>query len=130
MTSRNGTRRSCSILNTMRLYHLKGERVTLQFPDFALEKSANCSFDYLELREGIDETGKLIGRLCGEGDPGVFRSSRSLRLTFVSDASISLRGFAARYFKYGMLTLPPCIFSVWLCVKPIFHQALFFCVAN
>lgn len=71
----------------------------MQFSDFAVEKSANCSFDYLELHEGIDDTGILIGRLCGEGEPGMFRVQRSLRLKFVSDASITLRGFAARFTK-------------------------------
>ena len=73
--------------------------MTLEFPDFVVEKSANCTFDYVELREGIDAAGHLIGRLCGEGDPGIFRSTRSMWLQFSSDASIAHRGFLARYTK-------------------------------
>ena len=78
---------------------IAGESVVLEFLDFAIEKSVNCSFDYVELREGIDETGDLIGRLCGEGMPGFVESTSSLWIQFISDSSITMRGFYASYKK-------------------------------
>ena len=50
----------------------------MEFLDFSVEKSVNCTFDYVEFRQGIDETGKLIGRLCGEGEAGTFQTPGSL----------------------------------------------------
>ena len=73
----------------------------MKFLDFDVEKSTNCTFDYLEMREGIDETGKLIGRLCGTGEAGSLVSTISLWLRFKSDTSITERGFLATYTKTG-----------------------------
>ncbi|ELT87968.1 hypothetical protein CAPTEDRAFT_224057 [Capitella teleta] len=53
------------------------EEITVEFVDVAIESSANCSYDYLEIREGVDATGLLIGRLCGEGKGGQLKSTKS-----------------------------------------------------
>ena len=82
-------------------YLFSGEEIILEFLDFSVEKSVNCSFDYVEIREGIDETGSLIGRLCGEGTPGYIQSSVSLWIRFKSDSSITMRGFMAHFYKTG-----------------------------
>lgn len=76
-----------------------GEIVTLEFIDFALERSADCSYDYLEIREGDDGFGNVIGRLCGEGVPGTFQVSDSVWINFVTDSEYNFRGFWAHYFK-------------------------------
>lgn len=89
----------------MQLYsilYISGEEVTVEFYDFSVEKSVNCSFDFLEVREGIDETGLLIGRLCGEAVPGIFYSTNSLWMRFSSDSSITMRGFKAHFYKTSM----------------------------
>lgn len=78
-----------------------GEIVTLEFIDFALERSADCSYDYLEIREGDDGSGNVIGRLCGEGVPGTFQVSDSVWINFVTDSEYNFRGFWAHYFKTG-----------------------------
>lgn len=75
--------------------------MTIRFLDFEVEKSNNCSFDYLEMREGIDESGALIGRLCGSGDAGSLVSTISLWFRFHSDTSIATKGFFATFHKTG-----------------------------
>ena len=87
--------------NIFKQFLLTGEEITVKFLDFDVEKSTNCTFDYLEMREGIDETGKLIGRLCGTGEAGSLVSTISLWLRFKSDTSITERGFLATYTKTG-----------------------------
>ncbi|KAK2156973.1 hypothetical protein LSH36_201g01018 [Paralvinella palmiformis] len=81
------------------IHALPGEEITLEFEDFDVEKAPNCSFDYIEIREGIDVTGNLIGRLCGQGVPGFFQSQTSMWIHFVSDNSFTRRGFLAHYYK-------------------------------
>ena len=73
----------------------------MEFLDFSVEHSVNCTFDCVEFRQGIDETGKLIGRLCGEGQPGAFQSLTSMWIKFRSDSSIAMKGFFARFYKAG-----------------------------
>ena len=93
-----------------------GEAITLHLMDFSLEKSDNCTFDYVELREGPaaavgQMTGaRLVGRLCGDGVPGTFHTvGNSLWIKFVSDASVTSRGFWALYFKRSKLcSIEPC----------------------
>ncbi|CAH1794997.1 unnamed protein product [Owenia fusiformis] len=74
-----------------------GQFLSMEFTEFSLEKSTNCTFDFVEVRQGIDEMGKLIGRFCGEGQPGIIESYRSLWIRFRSDSSITSKGFLAHY---------------------------------
>jgi len=83
-----------------------GWLTTLEFVDFCVERSSNCTFDYVELREGggstddtpAGSTGRLVGRLCGDGATGVFHTTAArLSVTFVSDATVECRGFWAFY---------------------------------
>lgn len=76
----------------------------LEFVDFQVEASENCTFDFVEIRQGINKDGKLIGRLCGVGKPGIIKSSDSLWIMFASDSSISLPGFKANYTISGKLS--------------------------
>ena len=79
-----------------------GEELHVAFLDVAIEFSADCDYDYLEMREGHDETGRLIGRLCGEGSAGSLKSSKSIWMKFVSDKSVANKGFMASYWKEGI----------------------------
>ena len=81
------------------MLYVVGEYVSLEFTDFAVERSDDCTFDYVEIRQGIDATGHLIGRLCGEGRPGIINSAKTLWIRFKSDSSLAFRGFAAKYTK-------------------------------
>ena len=86
--------------------------ITLEFVDFCVERSSNCTFDYVELREGSSGRdgdragggsddggqGRLVGRLCGDGVTGVFHTTAAeLHMKFVSDATVECRGFWAFY---------------------------------
>ena len=71
----------------------------VEFIDFQLEKSVNCTFDFIEIRLGIDESGMLFGRLCGSGHPGTIQATKSMWIWFRSDRSIAVRGFLASYTK-------------------------------
>jgi len=89
-----------------RLSTVAGLLITLEFIDFCVERSSNCTFDYVELREiwlsGDDDVmvhrGRLVGRLCGDGMTGVLHTTAAaLSVKFSSDASIECRGFWAFY---------------------------------
>ena len=48
----------------------QGQRVSLEFLSFDLEGYSNCIFDWMEIRDGDDETANLIGqKLCGDQIP-------------------------------------------------------------
>ncbi|KAG2458577.1 CUBN protein, partial [Polypterus senegalus] len=75
-----------------------GNRVQLSFTMFHLQDSADCSHDYLEVREG-NATGLLVARFCGSSLPANYTSMTGhiLWVKFVSDASVSGEGFRATF---------------------------------
>ncbi|XP_066938619.1 cubilin-like [Macrobrachium rosenbergii] len=65
---------------------------------FGLEgPSPGCPYDYVDISEY--ETGdSLTGRICGSSIPGTVRSrSNKVRVTFSSDSSVTLQGFALQF---------------------------------
>lgn len=73
-------------------------KILLNFIRFDLENSSNCTRDYLEIREGLNESNRLIGRFCGSYVPNRLQStSNELYLKFVSDDSNSKTGFNITY---------------------------------
>ena len=54
--------RSCSYV----IAQPAGTRIRIEFSDFDIEGSYDCSFDYLEIRDGDNENSTLIGRYCGD----------------------------------------------------------------
>jgi len=59
-----------------------------------------CSYDYLEIRDGLTENSPLIGQFCGYEKPeDIKSSSNKIWMKFTSDATISKAGFAANFFK-------------------------------
>ncbi|XP_072020163.1 LOW QUALITY PROTEIN: cubilin-like [Amphiura filiformis] len=68
-------------------------------PSFNVEGSAvNCLNDYVEIRSGLDMSGQLIGRYCGETVPEPISAPyRSLYIQFRSDASEQRTGFKLYY---------------------------------
>ncbi|XP_063159632.1 cubilin [Candoia aspera] len=75
-----------------------GNRLQLSFTDFQVEESEGCTKDYIEIREG-NFSGPLVGRYCGNSLPVNYTSitGHILWVTFVSDGSISRRGFQATF---------------------------------
>uniref|UniRef100_A0A8C6MNH6 Tolloid like 1 n=1 Tax=Moschus moschiferus TaxID=68415 RepID=A0A8C6MNH6_MOSMO len=74
--------------------------VGLIFQAFEIERHDNCAYDYLEVRDGTNESSPLIGRFCGYDKPEDIRStSNTLWMKFVSDGTVNKAGFAASFFK-------------------------------
>ena len=61
-------------------------------------------YDYVEVRDGVDENGQLVGKYCGKIAPSpVVSSGYQLYIKFVSDYETHGAGFSIRYevFKTG-----------------------------
>ncbi|XP_013855338.1 neuropilin-1a [Austrofundulus limnaeus] len=81
-----------------------GQRILINFnPHFDLE-DRECKYDYVEVRDGVDESGQLVGKYCGKIAPSpVVSSGNQLFIKFVSDYETHGAGFSIRYeiFKTG-----------------------------
>lgn len=74
--------------------------IDLIFLLLQIERHDNCAYDYLEVRDGTNESSPLIGRFCGYDKPEDIRStSNTLWMKFVSDGTVNKAGFAANFFK-------------------------------
>ncbi|XP_059901037.1 cubilin [Gadus macrocephalus] len=73
--------------------------VTLSFTDLDLERvNSNCSHDAVEVLDGNNYEAPSIGRYCGSELPHPVTSfSNALVVNFVSDHSVSKKGFRATY---------------------------------
>uniref|UniRef100_A0A3Q3MXM2 Cubilin n=1 Tax=Mastacembelus armatus TaxID=205130 RepID=A0A3Q3MXM2_9TELE len=73
--------------------------VTLSFTDFELEMVySNCSHDAVVILDGDNYQAPSIGRYCGTEIPHPVTSfSNSLVVNFISDHSVSRKGFRASY---------------------------------
>lgn len=75
--------------------------ITLTFQNFNVEETYNrtsCSWDYLEIRDGMSQSSPLIARLCGTSiPPPITTSSNKLWLYFVTDDTNNRPGFTATY---------------------------------
>ena len=64
----------------------------------------------MEVRDGVDESGQLVGKYCGKIAPSpVISSGNQLYIKFVSDYETHGAGFSIRYeiFKTGERLLHP-----------------------
>ncbi|CAH1775425.1 unnamed protein product [Owenia fusiformis] len=76
----------------------ESEKLKLIWTNMDLEDHSGCSWDYVELRDGADETADFVGRYCGTTVPAPFTSnSNTLWLKFKSDASNRQSGFRATW---------------------------------
>lgn len=77
-----------------------GYRVRVDFSGvFDIEKSSDCSYDYVELRDGPYGFSTPLGRFCGRRHPGTVQSSgRAVWIAFKSDDSVQYAGFHARFY--------------------------------
>ncbi|KAG9276492.1 cubilin [Astyanax mexicanus] len=73
--------------------------VTLSFTDFELEMiNSNCSHDAVEILDGDNSDAPSVGRYCGNDVPHPVTSfSNALVVNFVTDASVTRKGFRATY---------------------------------
>lgn len=72
-------------------------QVTVTFTDVQLE--GGCQYDYIEVFDGPYHSSPLIARVC-DGARGSFTSSSNfLSVRFISDGSITRRGFQAEFYS-------------------------------
>ena len=77
-----------------------GFQVALKFQSFEIENHDNCVYDYIEIRDGGDETAPKLGAFCGYKMPEDIKSTGNrLWIKFVSDGSVQKAGFAASFMK-------------------------------
>ena len=77
-----------------------GNRVKLVIQDMDIESGTNCRCDYIQIQNAvIYGSGELPGRLCGSLTNSLTFSSynETLIVRFVTDGSVTARGFKARY---------------------------------
>ena len=77
-----------------------GNRVKLVIQDMDIERATNCRYDYIQIQNAvIYGSGVLPGRLCGSLTSNSTFSSyhETLIVRFVTDGSVTARGFKARY---------------------------------
>ena len=71
-----------------------GNRVKLVIQDMDIESETNCRYDYIQIQNAV-----LPGRLCGSptSDSTFYSYNETLIVRFVTDGSVTRRGFIARY---------------------------------
>ena len=76
-----------------------GKRISLKTTFFDLEgRYPACNLDKLQIRDGADMNGTLIGSFCGiNKPPHVQSSSNVLYIRFESDRSINGKGFLLEF---------------------------------
>ena len=78
----------------------KGNLVKLVIQDMDIESETICRYDYMQIEDPvIYGSGVLPGRLCGSlTSNSIFSSyNETLIVRFVTDGSVTARGFKARY---------------------------------
>ena len=77
-----------------------GNRVKLVIQDMDIESGTNCPYDYIQIENAvIYASGVLPWRLCGSlsSDSTFYSYNETLIVRFVTDGSVTARGFKARY---------------------------------
>ena len=79
----------------------QGYDVRLTFLDLDLEEEADCSYDYVSIREGVTEDAPVKAKLCSSRIPPVLITKGAMRIRFISDSDNEFSGFKATYVAYG-----------------------------
>ncbi|KAK3892747.1 hypothetical protein Pcinc_003437 [Petrolisthes cinctipes] len=75
-----------------------GKRIKFHFPTLQMEHHDNCSYDFLEVRDGLTETSHSLGKFCSTTTPAPLTTSGSEALLhFHSDYSSTDTGFLISY---------------------------------
>lgn len=79
------------------IIELKFKKLNLGHCESSLNRTSNCSCDFVEIRDGITPVDSFIGRFCGDSMPTqVITTSRdSLWIHLIADSSKNVREFEA-----------------------------------
>ncbi|XP_074141049.1 scavenger receptor cysteine-rich domain-containing protein DMBT1-like isoform X5 [Sminthopsis crassicaudata] len=72
-------------------------RVTIVFEEVQLEGA--CNYDYIQVYDGPYQTSPLIARICNGGRGTFTSTSNFMSIRFISDFSVTQRGFRAHYYS-------------------------------
>lgn len=77
----------------------RNHKILLDFIRFDLENNSNCLTDYVEIRDGLHETSRLIGKFCDDRlrPNRIQSSSNEMYIRFVSDSVLQKTGFNVTY---------------------------------
>lgn len=85
-----------------------------------IEAHDHCVYDYLEIRDGNEDSSPLLGKLCGARMPNDIKSTGNrLYVKFVSDGSVQKAGFAAMFVKGNDIYCRETEHNAQICVR--FH---------
>ena len=77
-----------------------GTAVTLAAALSQVENHDHCVYDFVEVRDGHEDSSRLLGKYCGHRMPQDVKSTTNkMYVKFVSDASVQKGGFAAVFVK-------------------------------
>ncbi|XP_035691340.1 tolloid-like protein 2 [Branchiostoma floridae] len=75
-----------------------GKWIRLVFNSFSLEGFLDCTYDYLQIYDGGDDSARSMGKFCGENVPEPLITSGNMAfLSFSSDQVISKKGFELQW---------------------------------
>lgn len=76
--------------------------IELTFDQIDLEGTTTKPYDYLDIYDGTDENGRLIGRYTGKVNPGtLLANSGSVYIEFRTDCQVNHAGFRLKYKARG-----------------------------
>lgn len=83
-------------------------QIAISFNEFELENSAECSADYVIVKDGVSENSEVLGKYCGTAVPmHLLSSGNVLSVTFRTDSVRSAKGFEISWMKYKPLSSGP-----------------------
>ena len=75
-----------------------GYRIEVIFDSFDVQKSEDCSKDYVEVKQGFkEEWASTVAKFCGPWLPDPVQLNSNMYVDFVSDSSEKFPGFHASY---------------------------------
>ncbi|XP_044127242.1 embryonic protein UVS.2-like [Bufo gargarizans] len=85
--------------NYVFLIRTPGRQVSVTFNDFSLQSTPGCTSDYIRIYDGPSRRSPvLLNSTCGSAKiPTVIGSTNQMLMEFVSDGTISSKGFSASY---------------------------------
>ena len=65
-----------------------------------VEVSADCTNDYIIVKDGLQRTSRTLNRICGKQLPKTIEgSSNQISIQFVTNDRVEARGFVIKYEK-------------------------------
>ncbi|XP_015795561.2 cubilin-like, partial [Tetranychus urticae] len=80
----------------------ENNQLQIKFTDINIEFHNSCTFDYIEIYNGLDTSAPLIGKYCGNKlPPSIISHSNTVTIQFITDSGVSGHGFKLTYNVAG-----------------------------